>query len=211
MSNVPARKGRALPVGRDDPASRRSFRYALSIEPPDVVESFKTDPRVRWSADGWPDAFPSAADPQFQAWQDAAGNVLLRETVPAQLQSVSPLVCIRIQARREGGTLVEGQFLRRPPSMSLNRVAKGLVLGIGGLYIVYGLVVSLVLGMFQPGLFAAIPIMALLLLQNNKPTKTSMQTHAAALWSLLGEKIVPHALSGQDPENPFRDRALRGD
>lgn len=201
--DLPARRETSALANGEQGLIKTSFDYELTLEREQVIAHFRDDANVEWAADGNPAAYPSAAGPQFQAWQDARGAILVRHALPAGINGASPLVYITMTPLARGGCRVEGKFLRAPPSME---VAKKLVIAASVAYAGYELFVYLMLGAFQPGLLAVIPVLIALIMQNNRPSKNSLEDYGSELWGLLGRKLVPHVQGSHD--SAFRDRAL---
>jgi len=191
-----------VPVGELPDELR--FEFRVSRTPDEIVESFSGDAQVEWSVDGRPHPFPPPGSPQFQAWPRDSTTLFVRHTVPAAIPVVSPCVMIELVPGAQH-TTVRGWFLHHPPRSRRRELTLKLAIVASAAY--YLAIIALDTGLLFPHPYYLLILGAFTILgiMHNRPKARSMQAYGSALWGLIGQKFVPHALGEAEQEDPFRD------
>ncbi len=142
------------------------------------------------------DATPSR---RFQAWPTDGGGWTLR---PVASSEVDHAPVVELRTSPDGRvTRIDGEFLHRPRVATFERRIELALIAMP-----LALVVLQAAMLGASAFLVAMPILFAVTvseLYRQRPSERSMRRHGHALWGLLGELFVPHAI-GWDAESPFR-------
>ena len=177
---------------------RRRFSVQVDLDASTIGDHLASHPDVA-CLEAAPTSHDSASDQRFQAWPSASGGWTVR---PVSSSEVDHAPVVELRTSPDGRvTRIDGEFLHRPRVAEFERRIE---LALMGLPIALVVLQAAMLG--ASSFLVAMPILfavTVFELYRQQPSERSMRRHGHALWGLLGELFVPHAI-GWDAESPFR-------
>ncbi len=177
---------------------RRRFSVQVELDAAELGAHLAAHPAIQCLASA-PTSGDAPAHHRFQAWPSDHGGWTLRP-VASHDSDHAPVVELRTSP--EGRvTRIDGEFLHRPRVAEFERRIE--------LALIAFPVALVVLQAAMLGAAAFLVVMPALFaitayeLYRQQPSERSMRRHGHAMWGLIGELFVPHAI-GWDADSPFR-------